>query len=390
MFFSLTGTWIQAVAQSWLVFQLTGSAFLLGVVGFLSTIPVFLLSLFGGVLADRVNKRKILLVTQTAFMCLAFFLAVEIQRNTITTGHIMAAALLNGLVMAFDAPCRQAVVVELVGKKNLVNAIAMNSVAFNSSRVIGPALAGILVSTIGMSGCFYINGFSFLAVLCALFLVKVHDTRKRGKSSAFADLADGMRFIRQHRIIMVLIAMVAAVSLFGVSYVILMPIFANEILHVGMRGLGMLMSSAGIGALAGALLLARLSEYAYKRKFLIAACFIFSFSLICFSLSTDFVFSLFILGSMGASSVFALSLINIFLQHKVPDEYRGRVMGVFMLTFAGMMPFGNLFCGAVSHFLGVSYTVFLSGIMCACIFLSLSVFSRWFEALDKFSRAQKN
>mgnify|MGYP001574438469 FL=1 len=170
MFVSLIGTWIQIVAQSWLVFQLTNSAFLLGVVGFLSSIPVFLLSLFGGVLADRLNKRNILIATQSAFMLLAFLLAALTQMKLVTPYQIMFIALLNGVVMAFDAPSRQAMVVELVGKDYLFNAIALNSIAFNSSRIIGPALAGVLVATIGMSGCFYINGISFLHLIIALFL----------------------------------------------------------------------------------------------------------------------------------------------------------------------------------------------------------------------------
>src|SRR3989338_1590012 len=175
MFVSLIGTWIQYTAQSWLTFELTKSAFLLGVVGFLSSIPVFLLSLFAGVLADRVNKRNILIATQVAFMLLAFLLAVLTQMKTITAFQIMVIALLNGIVMAFDAPSRQAVVVELVGREHVFNAVALNSVSFNSSRLIGPALAGVLVATIGMSGCFYINGISFFAVIIALFLIKVHN-----------------------------------------------------------------------------------------------------------------------------------------------------------------------------------------------------------------------
>jgi len=193
MLVSLIGTWIQQVAQSWLVFELTSSAFLLGVVGFLNSIPVLILCLFGGVLADRLNKRNILIATQIAFMVLAFILATLTQLKIITPFQIMAVAILNGVVMAFDAPARQSIVVELVGKKHLFNAIALNSVAFNSSRIIGPALAGILVATIGMSGCFYINGISFLAVIIALFSVRIVKTQNKfSHSNTFRDLKDGL------------------------------------------------------------------------------------------------------------------------------------------------------------------------------------------------------
>jgi len=374
MFVSLIGTWIQAVAQSWLVFQLTNSAFLLGFVGFLGSIPVLLLSLFGGVLADRLNKRNILITTQTAFMLLAFLLAVLTQLKLITPQQIMLIAVLNGVVMAFDAPSRQAVVVELVGKENLFNAIALNSVSFNSSRIIGPAFAGVLVATIGMSGCFYLNGISFLAVIIALLLVKTHNHSKGDKNNkALKDLKDGLIFIKNNRLILALVTIVGIVSLFGVSYVILMPIFANNILKVGVRGLGVLMSSAGFGALIGALILARLGDFKYKGKLLLVSSFVFSFSLILFSLSKGYLLSIIVLIFTGGSSVIAVALINTILQTRVRDEFRGRVMSVFMLTFAGMMPFGNLISGSLAGTLGVSFAVLASGITCLAFFVIINI-----------------
>jgi len=374
MFVSLIGTWIQAVAQSWLVFQLTNSAFLLGFVGFLGSIPVLLLSLFGGVLADRLNKKNILITTQSAFMLLAFLLAVLTQMKLITPQQIMLIALLNGVVMAFDAPSRQAVVVELVGKENLFNAIVLNSIAFNSSRIIGPALAGILVATIGMSGCFYINGISFLAVIIALFLIKINNKFKSERNNtAFKDLKDGLIFIKNNRLILALVTIVGIVSLFGVSYVILMPIFANNILKVGVQGLGVLMSSAGFGALIGALILARLGDFKYKGKLLLVSSFVFSFSLILFSLSKTYLLSIIALIFTGGSSVIAVALINTILQTRVRDEFRGRVMSVFMLTFAGMMPFGNLISGSLAGTLGVSFAVLASGIICLAFFTIINI-----------------
>lgn len=356
------------------MFELTHSAFLLGLVGFLGSLPIFILSLFGGVLADRMNKKNILIFTQIAFMCLTFLLAALTQAKLITPGQIMLIAALNGVVMAFDAPSRQAVVVELVGKEYLLNAIALNSVAFNSSRIIGPALAGILVASIGMSGCFYINGISFLPLIIALLLIKLNSRFKNAKNnSAFRDIREGLSLIKHNRLILALVAMVGVSSLFGIAYTILMPIFANDILNVGAKGLGILMSASGMGALIAALLLARRGDFKAKGKLLILSSIIFSVSLVLFSVSKVYLFSLIALIFIGGFSVTAISLINTILQIRVSDEFRGRVMSVFMFTFAGLMPFGNLIAGAVSQVLGVSLTVMLSGIICAVFFVIITI-----------------
>jgi len=374
MLVSLIGSWIQTMAQSWLVFQITNSAFLLGLVGFLGSIPVFFLSLFAGVLADRVNKRKILIVTQCVFMFLAFLLAVLTQLKWITASQIMAIALLNGIVMAFDAPTRQAIVVELSGKQHLFNAIVLNSVAFNSSRIIGPALAGILVAVAGMSGCFYVNGISFLAVIVALFLIRVENEKViKKKNHALKDLKEGLVFIKNNRDILILISMVGVVSLFGVSYMILMPVFAEQVLKVGIKGLGMLMSFSGLGALAGALTLARLGNFKYKGRLLNFSALIFSFALIVFSLSKIYLLSLITLALIGATGVTSIALVNTVIQTKVGDEFRGRVMSIFMLTFAGFLPFGNLIAGSMAQRLGASTCVLISGIICALFFSAVNV-----------------
>lgn len=368
MFVSLIGTWIQTVAQSWLVFQLTNSAFLLGVVGFLGSIPIFVLSLFGGVLADRVNKRNILIFTQAAFMLLAFLLAILTQFKFITPLQIMSIALLNGIIMAFDAPARQSIVVELVGKKHLFNAIALNSVSFNSSRIIGPAIAGVLVSVIGMSGCFYLNGFSFLAVIIALFFIKFDPKVIQKNNSALKDLKEGLSFISHNSLILALVSMVAAMSFFGISYVILMPVFVNNVLHSGVKGLGVLMSSAGFGALIGALILARLGDFKYKGRLLITSAFLFSLSLIIFSLSKSYALSIISLMFVGCTSVIPIALVNTLLQINVPDEFRGRVMSLFMITFAGVVPFGNLISGSLAQSFGVSAALTFCGLICLIMF----------------------
>ncbi|MFH0739357.1 MAG: MFS transporter [Candidatus Omnitrophota bacterium] len=376
MLISLVGTWIQVTAQSWLVFQLTNSVFLLGLVAFLGSAPIFLLSLFGGVVADRVDKKKILLCTQCAFMLLAFALAILTQFKLITPLQIMAIAVLNGVVMSFDAPSRQSVVVELVGKDNLLNAIALSSAAFNSSRMIGPALAGIFIATIGMSGCFYLNAISFLAPIIALLMIKINagSAKRENKGVLVHDLMEGLRFISSHRIMLILVLMVGITSFFGVSYATFMPVFANDILKVGAKGLGMLMSVTGVGALIAALGLARLGDFKHKGRLLILSAMVFSVSLVLFASSRSYLLSLAALMLLGWASITAISLINTVLQQLVPDEFRGRLMSVYMFTFAGFMPFGNLLAGALAYSWGVPLTVMLSGIICTAFFVAITIF----------------
>jgi MFS family permease len=308
-------------------------------------------------------------------MLLAFVLAGLTQLKLITPKQLMFIAVLNGIVMALDAPSRQAMVAELVGKVHLPNAIALNSISFNSSRIIGPALAAVLVAAIGMSGCFYLNGISFLAVIIALFLIVIDNGTERPKNKhAWEDLKEGLAFVKSHRLILILITMVGVVSLFGIGYVILMPVFAHDLLKVGVKGMGGLMSAAGLGALIGALLLARLGDFNYKGKLLTACSLVFSIFLMLFSLSRSYFLSLFCLVFVGGSSMVAIALINTILQMRVPDHFRGRVMSVFMLTFAGIMPFGNLIAGSLADALGVAGAVLLSGLACFLFFGAINIF----------------
>lgn len=375
MLISLIGSSIQNVAQSWLVFQLTNSVFLLGLAGFLGAIPIFFFSLFGGAAADRWDKRNILLWTQNAFMLLAFIPAVLTQLKSITVFQIMTIALLNGIVMAFDAPARQAIIAELAGKQYLLNAIALNSAAFNAARIIGPAFAAIFIAGIGMSGCFYINGISFIAVIIALLLIHNNNGVKKSNNGTAltGDLSEGLRFIKNNRRIMILIINCGVISLFGIPYLVLMPVFANDILKVGVKGLGTLVSSAGIGALSAALMLAHFGNTKKNNRIMFFSFITFSGALIIFSLSKQYLLSLVVLLIMGWASVTGVSLVNNSLQVLVPDEFRGRVMSVFMFTFAGIMPFGNLIAGALSEIWGVSLTVMLCGVICMSFFITISV-----------------
>ncbi len=374
MFVSLIGTSIQYVAQGWLVFQLTNSAFLLGLVGFLGAIPIFFFSMFGGVLADRFNKRNILFFTQVAFMNLAFLLGMLTQSGLIRPQHIMLIALFNGTIMAFDAPARQSIVVELVGREHLFNAITLNSLAFNSSRIIGSAIAGIFISVIGMSGCFYLNGMSFLAIIAALFWIKPVSRPAVNNNSALSDLKEGVVFISRNRPILALISMVAVVSFFGLSYIMLMPVFANNVLGVGVKGLGVLMSSIGLGALAGSLILARMGNFAHKGRFLVRVGFAFSLFLVAFSMSKSYAVSIILLVLLGCMIVPITAVINSLLQTIVPDAFRGRVMSLFMITSNGIMPFGNLVSGSLAQAIGISPALFICGLVCFAMFAAINLF----------------
>jgi len=363
MFVSLIGTWVQSMAQSWLVFKLTHSAFLLGLVGFLAYLPISLFSLPAGVFIDRAVKRDFLIVTQAVFMLLAFLLAFLVHKELVAVWHILTIAVLSGIAMSIDAPTRQAMVVELAGKQHLFNAIVLNSAAFNSARLIGPALAGVLIATIGMAGCFYVNAFSYIPVLLALFLIKpVPAPVKVKNNSFFLDMRETVEFIRKERFLAAILSLAAMFSIFGAAYVILMPVFAQEILHSGARGLAVLMSANGAGALVGVLNLARLKHAASNLAVLKFCVIMFFVSIMFFAISVNFVFSVAMLFLVGFGGSSGMSIINTILQMNVPDAYRGRIMGVFVMMFTGLMPFGNLLAGTMAHFIGAPLVVFLGAL----------------------------
>ena len=370
MFVSLCGTWIQSMAQSWLVFELSNSSFLLGLVGFFSYLPIFLFSLFSGVLVDRINKKYLLLFTQIAFMGLAFLLAIFTQFEIVTVKFILIIAMLNGIVLSLDAPARQSIVVEFVGKQKLFNAIALNSIAFHSARMLGPALAGILIATIGISGCFYINAISFLAFIIALLLINPkHATKNKNNKHFLVDLKSGIKFIMHNRAYFNLIGIVGIISMFGFSYVVLMPVFAKVIFNLDVRGFGLLMSASGVGSLLAGLRLANLKESSKHPRVLVFSLFAFSLSLIIFALSKSIIFSSIILVFIGFNSLSALVIINSMIQIMVPNEFRGRVMSIYILVFAGSIPFGSVIAGSLSQALGPSGALVISGVVCLGLFL---------------------
>jgi MFS family permease len=362
---SLTGTWMQNVAQSWLVYRLTGSSLLLGTVGFAGQIPIFLLSPIGGAVADRHSRRRIVIATQTCAMFLAFVLAALTLGGRVQVWQIVVLAGLLGVVNAFDIPARQAFLVHMVGREDLLNAIALNSSMFNSARVIGPAVAGILVAAIGEGWCFLANGVSYLAVIAGLFMMHIQSRPAReGRGSVMVELLEGVRFARNAMPVRVLLILLALVSVIGMPYTILMPIFADRILQGGARGLGLLMGATGIGAVLGALTVAARTGVKGLGRLVGWACTGFGVSLVLFASSRWFWVSFILLIPVGYCQMVQMACSNTLIQTMVPDHLRGRVMALYSMMFMGMAPFGALGAGAAARPLGAPLTVGIGGLTC--------------------------
>jgi MFS family permease len=359
---SLIGTWMQSVAQSWLVYRLTGSALLLGSVGFASQIPVFLFAPLGGIAADRYNRRHIVIGTQIASMLLAFALAALTLLHRVQVWHVFVLASLLGIVNAFDIPGRQSFLVDMVGKDDLMNAIALNSSMFNGARVIGPAVAGILVAKIGEGWCFFANAVSYIAVIIGLLLMRVQSPARVSIGSPLEHMLEGFRFVERTTPIRALLLLLGVVSLVGMPYIVLMPIFADQILHGGARGLGILMGATGVGALLGALTLAFRSGVKGLGRWVAWCCAGFGSSLIVFSLSHKFWISVILLLPVGYTMMLQMACSNTLIQVMVPDALRGRVMAVYSMMFMGMAPIGALLGGALADRLGAPLTVAIGGL----------------------------
>jgi MFS family permease len=359
---SLIGTWMQNVAQSWLVYKLTGSSLLLGSVGFANQFPVFLASPLGGIVADRYHRQKVVIGTQTASMVLAFILAALTLTRRITIAEIFILTAFLGVVNAFDIPARQAFLVEMVGKEDLINAIALNSSMFNGARIIGPAIAGVLVARIGEGWCFFANAVSYIAVIVGLFMMRVPPRHERPSGSPLEHILEGFRFVRNTAPIRALLLLLGLVSLVAMPYTVLMPIFADRILHAGARGLGILMGATGVGALLGALTLATRTGVYGLGRWVTLSCAGFAVSLIWFALSRNFWLSTTLLVPVGFCMMLQMSSSNTLIQAMVPDHLRGRVMSVYSMMFMGMAPFGALLGGAVADRLGAPLAVIMGAV----------------------------
>jgi predicted MFS family arabinose efflux permease len=348
---SLIGTWMQNVAQAWLVFQITNSPFYLGVVSFAGAVPVLFLSLWAGLIVDRVPKRTLLIVTQTSMMGLAFILSADVFLGWVQPWHIVILAFLLGVANTFDAPARQAFVVDMIdAREDLQNAIALNSAIFQMARIIGPTIAGITLALIGSAWCFFLNGVSFLAVIAGLSMMKVKPTSGvHHHASQWAQIRQGLAYIRHNQVVLTLLAMVAVANVFAFGYSALMPAFADDVLHSGPEGLGLLSAAVGVGALIGALTVASLGNFQRKGLLLTLGNLFFPTMVLLFSISTIFPVSMALLVGAGLGFMVQNAMTNTLIQLAVPDELRGRVMGVYMLVFQGFFPIGSLMAGAIAQ-----------------------------------------
>ncbi len=364
---SLIGTWMQQVAMSWLVYRLTDSPFLLGVAGFFGLIPTFLLSPFSGLLSDRMNRHRILIITQTLSMIQAFVLAILDFTRTIDVWHLLLLILFLGFVNAFDVPARQAFVIDMVEKKeDLSNAIALNSFLFNGARLVGPSIGGMVISMLGEGMCFFLNGLSFLAVLVALLAMKIKfKRRERERTRVLESLKEGFTYAFGFVPIRYILLFLGLVSLMGMPYTVLMPIFAKDILHGGPHTFGFLTGASGMGAITGAFFLASRRSVLGLGRIIVIASALFGAALISFSLSRILWLSLFFLLLVGFGMMVHMASSNTVLQTIVDDDKRGRVMSFFAMAFLGMTPFGSLLTGSLASKIGVTNTLAISG--CSCI-----------------------
>lgn len=361
---SLVGTWLQGVAQSWLVYRLTGSAALLGVVGFCGAAPVLLFAPLGGAAGDRWSRRRLVILTQSAAAVLALALGILTLAKVVTPFQIMVVAVLGGIVTAFDVPIRQSFVVEMVGHDDLHSAIALNSSAVNGARILGPAVGGVLVASFGEGWCFVLNAASYLAVIAALAAMRLPGRPRAAQPEPpLKAMREGFRYVaRRSPAVRVLLLQLGIVSLLGMSYAVLMPIFADRILHGGPRGLGLLMGATGVGALAAALYLASRRSVRGLSRWVGSAGLVMGAGLLAFSRSESFWLSAGLLTVIGAGFMTLMAGTNTLVQHLVPDALRSRVMAVYTMTFVGLPTFGALLVGFAAERFGAPATVTVSGV----------------------------
>ena len=360
---SLIGTWMQSTAQLWLVYKLTNSAALLGVFGFANQIPILVLASVGGYVGDRYNRHLGVIWTQTASMILAFAMAALTLTHLIQVWHLIFIAFLVGIVNAFDVPIRQAFLVQMVGKEDLPNAIALNSSIFNGARVVGPAIAGFAIAWIHEGWCFFLNGVSFVAVIVALLAMRIRKIEvKPVEGSPLRNYLEGFRFVMNDLPIRSALLLLSMLSLFGLQYSVFLPVFARDVLHRGARGFGVLLSAAGVGAVLGALQFAARTSYKGLARWIAAMSAICAVCLIVFSRSHLFWQSELVLFVLGFAATSQMAATNTTVQNRVPDELRGRVMAVYATMFMGVQPIGSLIAGGIAKRIGAPDTLMLFGV----------------------------
>src|SRR5438270_1049678 len=361
---SLIGTWMQQVAQSWLIFRLTHSPLLLGFVGFSGQIPSFILGPIGGHIADALDRRRVLVVTQSASMVLASILAALTLAGRIQNWHIFLLAALLGVVNAVDVPVRQAFLVQMVERGDLMNAIALNSSMFNGARIVGPAVAGLLVAAIGEGWCFFANAVSYIAVIIGLLMMSPRTVAPQSiSSSPLANIVEGFRYVTHTAPIRALLLLLGLASFAGMPYTVLMPVFADDIFHSGARGLGILMGASGVGALIGSVMLAMRETVRGLGRWVAIASASFGLFAIGFALSRSFALSVVMLVPVGIAMMVQMASSNTLIQSMVPDALRGRVMAVYSMMFVGLGPIGALLAGSAAERVGAPPAVAAGGVI---------------------------
>jgi MFS family permease len=370
---SLVGTWMQIIAQGWLVYEISHSEFDLGLVGFASAIPSLIISPWGGVVTDRIPRRTLLVLTQIALMVMAFTLAGLAFANMVQVWHIIVLAALQGVVNAFDAPARLTFVFDMVGREDISNAIALNSTMFNGARVIGPALGGVLLAAVGARWCFLINGFSFLAVIAGLLMMTFPARNMNpSKQNPFRQMLEGLRFVRSRRDILGLLLLSLSFGFFGVAYSSQLPAFVDKVLHSGEASFGAINAAIGIGAFAAGVILAQLASASPRGKMVTLSAFVYPLLLVAYGFNTSLNLALVLSFLLGFFFLLLFNNINSLLQLSTSEEMRGRVMSLYSLVFFGFSPFGSLLIGAVAERIPLTLTIALSGVI--TILLTVVIF----------------
>lgn len=360
-FISLAGTWMQTIAQGWLVYEISGSEMALGLVGFASAIPALLISPMAGVITDRVSRRSLLVATQSGAMMLALILATLTFLGVVQVWHVILLAVGLGVVNSFDGPARQAFVVEMVGRDDLPNAIALNSMTFNSGRIIGPAIGGLVLVLVGAAWCFLLNGLTFIAVILSLLMMKLPPPKPVTTNlSPWKQMQSALIYLGHQPNLKGLLLMALAFSLFGISYSTVLPAFIDKVLQQGAGAFGAINAMSGIGAVTGAFLVAKWGDTGRRGRWLSWASMGFPLVLTLFALNRFYPFALLLAVLLGVGFMLTYTLINTLLQTQLVDEMRGRVLSLYTLTFFGFTPFGNLMIGSLSEWIGLSQALVLS------------------------------
>ncbi|HKG61129.1 MAG TPA: MFS transporter [Pyrinomonadaceae bacterium] len=380
-FLSNVGTWMQAVAQGWLVLELTNSPFWLGLDAFMATAPGVVLTLLGGVFADRIDRRRLLLYTQVVAGLAALTLAALVATSVVNRWMVLGFSFVTGCCMSLASPSYLAMTYDLVGREDVANAIALNSTQFQLSRVVGPTLAGVAFRVFGLAGCFFANGLSFIAVVAALWMVRMERhsnalAASEKRRAIWRDLVEGLRYVRNRPRVSSLLLLAAVNSLFGAPYFSLVPIYARDIFHLGETGLALLMGTAGAGAFLAALLVAYLGDFRRKGWFVLGGAILFGICIMGFAVSSRLKWSLLFLFGLGFALVCSIAITNTLLQKLVTDQMRGRVMSMFLLSFMGTMPIGNIVAGTVSNHFGPQRTLAVGGLVVTIVATSVLIFNR--------------